>query len=127
MCVFPILAEAPLASAGGEEHDVIARVWHGWTLREKADLYEHHLRTKIFPEIQHLNGSRGAHLFRRRDGDEIECLTITYFDSLEAVQRFAGSNYSAAVISDEAARLLSRFERQAAHYTVAIDLEGMRS
>ena len=102
---------------------MIARVWHGWTLSENADLYERYLRTKIFPGIQQVKGYKGAHFFRRHDGDEVEFVTITYFDSLEAVQSFAGPNYRAAVISEAAARLLSRYHPEAAHYTVAIGPE----
>ena len=102
---------------------MIARVWHGWTSRQNADAYERHLRTTILPGIQRIRGYKGAHLFRRQDGEEVEFVTITYFDSIEAVQGFAGPDYDAAVISEEAARLLSRFEQRAAHYTVALEPE----
>ena len=103
---------------------MIARVWHGWTLPGNADLYERHLRTKIFPGIQRVNGYKGAHLFRREDGKEVEFVAITYFDSLEAVQGFAGPDYAVAVISEEAARLLSHYDPQAEHYTVVIGPEA---
>jgi hypothetical protein len=43
------------------------------------------------------------------------------FASLEAVRRFAGENYSVAVVEPEAKRLLSKAEPQAMHYEVRAD------
>ena len=103
---------------------MIARVWHGWTSRQNADAYERHLRTTILPGIQRISGYKGAHLFRRQDAEEVEFVTITYFDSIEAVQGFAGLDYDAAVISEEAARLLSRYDLRAEHYTVVLKPEA---
>lgn len=41
-----------------------------------------------------------------------------WFDSIEAVQRFAGPNYEEAVVPPEARKLLRRFDRQSAHFNV---------
>ena len=100
---------------------MIARVWHGWTSQGSADAYERHLRTTVLPGIRRVKGYRGAHLFRRPDGEEVEFVAITYFESLDAVRGFAGSDYEAAVISEEAGRLLSRYEKRAKHYTVVLE------
>lgn len=99
---------------------MIARVWHGWTSARNADGYERHLRTTVFPGIHRVKGFKGAHLFRRHAGEEVEFIAITYFESIEAVRGFAGPNYSAAVISEEAGKLLSHYDRQAEHYTVVL-------
>jgi len=100
---------------------VIARLWHGWTAPENADAYEDFLRTKMFPSIHRVPGYLGADLLRRADGEEIAFVTITRFESLDAVRAFAGEDYEQAVVEPEARRLLSRFERRAEHYEVVID------
>lgn len=100
---------------------MIARVWRGWTSPQNADAYERHLRTTVLPGIHRIKGYRGAHLLRRQEGEEVEFVAITYFESLEAVRGFAGPDYEAAVISEEAARLLSRYDPRAGHYTVVLD------
>ena len=58
---------------------MIARVWHGWTNLESADTYENLLRDEMFPEIQKIEGSKGAYLLRREGKNEVEFLTITLF------------------------------------------------
>ncbi|MEK6802111.1 MAG: hypothetical protein AABZ34_05520 [Nitrospirota bacterium] len=45
-------------------------------------------------------------------------MTIMWFDSVEAVQRFAGPDYEVAVVPPEARALLARFDQRSAHYTV---------
>jgi heme-degrading monooxygenase HmoA len=100
---------------------VIARLWHGWTTPQHADAYEHFLRTKMFPSIHRVPGYLGADLLRRADGEEIAFVTITRFESLDAVRAFAGEDYEQAVVEPEARRLLSRFEQRSEHYEVAID------
>jgi heme-degrading monooxygenase HmoA len=102
---------------------MIARVWHGRTKRENAAAYEELLGTTILPGIDRVSGYRGAELFRRDLGDEIEFMTVTRFDSLDAVREFAGDDYEQAVISDEAHRLLSHFDERVAIYELAFEDE----
>jgi len=100
---------------------VIARIWHGWTAPENADAYEEFLRTKMFPSIHRVPGYLGADLLRRDDGQEIAFVTITRFESLDAVRAFAGENYERAVVEPEARALLSRFDDRSEHYEIVID------
>jgi len=53
---------------------MIARIWHGWTKPVDAKAYENMLRDEIFPSIaaQNIKGYRGAELFIREAGDEVE-------------------------------------------------------
>jgi antibiotic biosynthesis monooxygenase (ABM) superfamily enzyme len=100
---------------------VIARIWHGWTTPENADAYEEFLRTKMFPSIHRVPGYLGADLLRRVDGDEIAFITITRFESLDAVRSFAGEDHEQAVIEPEAQALLSRFDERSTHYELVLD------
>lgn len=102
---------------------MISRVWHGWTTRENADAYETLLRNEVLPSIHRVRGFKGAHVLRRHLRNEVEFVTITLFDSLEAVKEFAGEDYEAAVILPEAHRLLARFDARSAHYQTVFSLE----
>ena len=100
---------------------MIIRIWHGWATRENADAYEELLRSEVLPRIHRVDGYRGAYLLRRDAGDEVEFVTITQFDSLDAVRAFAGEDYERAVVLPEAQRMLSRFDERSAHYETRIE------
>ena len=99
---------------------MIARIWHGWATPETADAYEQLLRSHVFPGIHRISGFRGAYLLRDESGDEIEFVTVTLFDSLDAVREFAGEDYEQAVVPPEAARLLTRFDERSRHYETRV-------
>ena len=48
-------------------------------------------------------------------------MTITRFDSLEAVRAFAGDDYAKAVIEPEAKALLARLDERAEHFELVIE------
>ena len=100
---------------------MIARIWHGWTKPEDAKIYEKLLRDEIFPAIaaRKIEGYRGAELFVREDGDEVEFVTLLRFDSMDAVMEFVGSEASKPMILPQAEGLITRME-QARHYRVVI-------
>ncbi len=100
---------------------MIARIWHGWTSRENADGYEQFLRSEMFVDMGRIEGYRGVYLLRREDGDEIEFITMTLWDSLEVVRSFAGDDYERAVVRPEAQRLLSRYDERSRHYEVLVE------
>ena len=69
-----------------------------------------------------MRGFKGAQVLRRDANNEVEFVTITLFDSLEAVKEFAGEDYEVAVILPEAHRLLSHFDARSAHYETVFQL-----
>ena len=102
---------------------MITRIWRGWTAPGDADTYEVLLRDSILPGIANrgIEGYRGAHLLRRHDGDEIEFVTILWFDSIQAVRVFAGEDHEMAVVPQTARQLLSRFDDRSRHYETRIE------
>ena len=99
---------------------MICRIWHGWTRRESADAYEQLLRSEIIRGIaaRGLQGYRGLDLLRKDDDGLVAFVTVMWFDSIEAVQAFAGPDYQAAVVPHSAQALLVRYDREATHYDV---------
>lgn len=99
---------------------MICRVWHGWTTPANADPYEQLLRSEIFAGIaaRNIAGFRGIDLLRRSVSDSVEFTTIMWFDSLDAVREFAGTDYEVAVVPPRAQALLQRYDARSAHYDV---------
>jgi antibiotic biosynthesis monooxygenase (ABM) superfamily enzyme len=97
---------------------MIARHWTGWTTPENADGYEQLLKKSIIPSLWKIAGYKGAQVLRRDLTAEVEFVVINLFDSIEAVQAFAGENYTVAKFEPEAERLLARVEPFALHYEV---------
>ena len=99
---------------------MIGRLWHGWTTRANADAYERLLR-KVLEGIHRIPGYRGGYALRRDAGIEIEFVTLTLFESIEAVRVFAGEDFERAVVPPEARRLLARFDAKSVHYDVLVE------
>jgi hypothetical protein len=101
----------------------ISRLWHGWTTKENAAAYQSLLETEILPGIagKRIEGYGGAHLLRRDLDAEVEFLTILWFDSMDALIKFAGQDYEAAVVPPKARALLSRFNESSAHYRTLLE------
>ncbi len=100
---------------------MIARLWRGWTTTANADAYEALVRSEILPGIHRIPGYRGVRLLRREAAEGVEFVSLTFFDSMEAVKVFAGENYEKAVVSPEARRLLSRFDERSEHFEVMLE------
>jgi antibiotic biosynthesis monooxygenase (ABM) superfamily enzyme len=95
---------------------VITRLWRGWTAPDNADAYEAFLLTELFPSMRAIPGFRDADVLRRSDGDEVAFVTLTRFDSLEAIRAFAGEDYETPVLEPRALELLSHWDERALHY-----------
>jgi antibiotic biosynthesis monooxygenase (ABM) superfamily enzyme len=99
---------------------MIGRIWHGWTTPRNADAYEGLLKTQVFPGIvaRKIPGFRRIELLRRAAGDEVEFVTVMWFDSMEAVRAFAGEQCEVAVVPEAARAVLKRFDATSKHYEV---------
>lgn len=97
---------------------MIARHWRGWTEVQDADAYERLLKDKVLPGLKKVEGYRGGYILRCDGPQEVEFVVVNLFDSLEAVKRFAGSDYGIPVFEPEARRLLSKIEPVARHYEI---------
>ena len=104
---------------------MISRIWRGWTTPQNASAYEALLKAEIFTGIveRGITGFQGIDLLRRELANEIEFVTIMWFDSLLAVRTFAGEDYERAVVPPKARQLLLRFDERSAHYEV-LDRRG---
>ena len=105
---------------------MVSRIWHGWTTPGNADTYEALLKEEIFVGIEgrHIPGYKGIQLLRRQVGEEVEFVTIMTFASLDAVIEFAGEDYEAAYVPENARKVLSRFDERSQHYEIRAERSG---
>lgn len=99
---------------------MICRVWHGWATPQNADAYERTVRGEVIPgiEARRIPGFRHIDLLRRDADDEVEFITLMWFDSIDSVRAFMGEDYTVSHVPPAARAVLSRFDERAAHYDV---------
>ena len=104
---------------------MIARIWHGYTSKHNAGIYENLLKEEIFPGIEKKNvkGYKGIQLLRRDLETETEFTTIMWFDNIESVRQFAGDNYETAYVPAKAREVLSRFDAKSIHCELRHNLQ----
>ena len=97
---------------------MIARIWRGQASTTNAGTYRQHVTEGVFPKLQNLFGHRGAYLLAQPIDGGVEFLAVTLWDSIEAVQQFAGKDPNKAVVEPEARAVLSEFDDSVRHYEV---------
>jgi len=95
-------------------------MWSATATAEHTLGYRMHLTTKVLPALRELDGYEGAFLLERLGDESVELIVVTWWKSLDAIRGFAGDALEAAVVADEAATLLIRFDRHIKHYDLAL-------
>jgi heme-degrading monooxygenase HmoA len=96
-------------------------MWRGWTRTDDADEYDRHYRSEVLSTLRQVPGFRGARLLRRTVDHETEFVSLTFFDTIDAIRLFAGDDHETAVVGAEARRVLVRFDARVLHYDVAFE------
>ena len=97
---------------------MIARTWTGTVRRSDADEYAEYIRETGFAEYGQTPGNRGAWMLRRDAGERTEFITLSLWESEDAIRAFAGDDIEAAVLYPEDERYLIGGESTVAHYEV---------
>ena len=95
---------------------MIARTWRGWTRAEDADAYVEYLEQTGMRAYRETPGNRGAWILRRPDGDRTEFVTLSFWESLDAVRAFAGEDPDRAVFYPGDERFLVAREETVTHF-----------
>jgi heme-degrading monooxygenase HmoA len=98
---------------------MIARIWSGAVRTSNADEYARYIRETGFAEYGRTPGNRGAWLLRRDDNGTTEFITLSFWESIDAIRAFAGEEIDAAVLYPDDERYLIGGESRIAHYDVA--------
>jgi heme-degrading monooxygenase HmoA len=97
-------------STPASQQPAIARVWRGRVRRERADEYEaYNYEAGIKPLIA---AALGVQTFREDRGDETEFMTISYWESVDAMARFTGGDPTRIHHLDRDAEFLIELPRE---------------
>src|SRR5262245_57606571 len=103
---------------------MIARVWSAQATPAQAPAYAQHLSTEVLPALRKVDGFAGAKLLERALPDGVEIMVGTFWRSVDSIRGFAGADLEAAVVSAEAAAVLTGFDRRVRHYEVVVNEDG---
>jgi heme-degrading monooxygenase HmoA len=98
--------------------NVIARIWRGWTLASDAEEYARYGMETGIKGYRNTPGNRGAFILRRPQGTRTEFITLSFWDSLDSVRKFAGDQVERAVFYPEDDRFLVDRETTVSHFEV---------
>ena len=97
---------------------MISRQWRGLAGPAHADEYVEHLRKETFPQLSNIPGFIDASILRRNVEEGVEFLIVTRWDSIEAIQRFAGREADVAVVPPKVHDMMIEYDRKVRHYEV---------
>ncbi len=103
---------------------MIARIWHGVTPAARSDEYLEFLNRTGVPDYRTTEGNRAVYVLRRIEEDLARFLTLTLWDDIEDVKRFADPNKAKYDPEDEEALL--GFEPTVEHYKAVAGPESGR-
>jgi len=97
---------------------MVIRIWHGRTARSRADEYGEFLSTWAMPDLRGIPGNISATILRRDEKDVSHFLTVSSWESEEAVRAFTGDDPLKAKYYPNDGDFLLEFEPQVQLYTV---------
>lgn len=95
---------------------VIVRMWHGETAAEKAEAYFDYLQETGMTDYRRTEGNRGVTVLRRMEGERAHFLLLSFWESTEAIEAFAGADIQRARYYPEDEAYLLALEPKVTHY-----------
>ncbi|MBD2564562.1 MULTISPECIES: antibiotic biosynthesis monooxygenase family protein [Nostoc] len=111
----------PNNTAATQSKKVIARIWHGTTLTSKADEYYVYLVEAGIKKIESIPGNLGVQVLRRTDGNNTEFTVISYWESRDAIRKFAGNDIEKVRFLPRDKEYLIKPETTVKHFDVMLD------
>jgi heme-degrading monooxygenase HmoA len=98
---------------------MIARIWRGAVRADDAGAYARYILKTGIDSYKKTPGNRGAWALWRSDGSRAEFVTVSFWESREAIQGFAGQDIETAVFYPEDDRFLIERDLTVRHYEIA--------
>jgi len=95
---------------------VITRKWHGKTKIEYADEYLNYMVSTGIKDYQESPGIISVEIWRRKEKDICHFWTVTKWNSLESIIKFAGAEYQKARYYPDDKKYLLEVEEKVNHY-----------
>ncbi len=105
---------------------MIARVWHGVAPEAVAEEYQDYIRQTGIPGLKSTPGNLGVMIFRRTENGKVHFLLTSFWESFEAISKFAGSDIEKARYYHDDEKYLIELESKVTHYEVIVGQEMIR-
>ncbi len=103
---------------------MIVRLWHGRVPTSKASAYREFLNKRAIPDYRAVDGNIAVYILERQEGEITHFITLTFWEDMEAVKKFAGDDPEAAKYYPEDREFLLEFEPRVVHYRVVGYAQG---
>jgi heme-degrading monooxygenase HmoA len=97
---------------------MICRIWHGRTPRTKATAYASFLARRAIPDYRSVEGNIDVAILLRHEREITHFLTVTHWQSEDAIRAFAGDDLLKAKYYPEDEAFLLEFEPEVQHFEV---------
>ena len=97
---------------------MIARMWHGKVPEEKSSSYHNFLLETGLKDYQEIEGNKGVFLLKRDEGEITHFYTVTFWENIDSIKKFAGEDYNKARYYPEDKNYLLEFEPLVLHFDV---------
>ena len=97
---------------------MIARIWRGATREADAEAYVEYLRGTGLKAYRETPGNQGAWVLWRVADGRAEFLTLSFWESTEAIMGFAGADIERAVFYPKDDRYLVERDTTVRHFQV---------
>ena len=98
---------------------MIARMWRGWVRTADRDAYVAYIEGTGMAEYRRTPGNRGASMLTRDlDDGRTEVVTLSFWESRDAIHGFAGDDIEQAVFYPEDGRYLVDRDTTVTHHEV---------
>ena len=95
---------------------MIARIWHGRAAASDAAAYLEYVLSSGIPAYLAASGNLGAWVFRRLDDHTADFITLSFWESFDAIAAFTGDDIGAAKYFPDDEKYLLELESEATHY-----------
>jgi len=106
---------------------MISRHWKGTAKPQEAENYIKHLETDTFPRLSKIKGFIRAYILTRRLNRGTEFLIVTIWESMDAIEAFAGPAADKAVVPGEVQAMMIEYDTKVVHYEVEASYTPGRS
>ncbi len=100
---------------------MIVRRFTAIVTKENAPKYYAFFRDTLTPELKKIEGHAGAIVLSESNRDTVDITVLTFWESLEAIRRFAGETPNVAVVEPEARALLRSYNEEVSQHVVEVD------
>jgi heme-degrading monooxygenase HmoA len=105
----------------GSATRLIARIWRGQTVSAVADEYSKYLYENGVRAIARIPGSRGVQMLRNVGHEVADFQVLSYWDSIEAIKRFAGEDYEQVHHLPDDSKYMVGAEPTVRHFEVVVN------